>query len=387
MGKNEEHIDPLQDIDFDALGVMVKPDDDPRPASEQQTDPPETPPAPGSKSDPSGEDPDKSKPDDDDDPDTGDDPDTDDDPETGDDPPETDDPPKEDPDPELPGDEPTLVSELIELVGYEDLDAEQYEDSVEGLGKLTQDLSQKLAAQQWDAMLKQLPEVKEFYDHVTNGGDPDEFHAVRGQARDYEQMEVDEKDEAQQERVVREALSLNDHEKEEIDNIVEKYKAGGILKDQAEMALRGLKRYSAKQKADLSERQTKLAQEQQQKVQEFWTDVKTTIQEKDEFSGFRIPKKEKDPFYDYISKPVKDGYTQRDLDALEMGLEEKIAVDYLLFKKLDLSGLIDKRATTKNAASLRERIKSGPGQKPRKGAHPKPPGEKGEVKVDNLDLI
>jgi len=383
MGKENEHIDPLQDIDFEALGVMVKPDDDPRPASEQKEDPPDTPPATGSKSDPSDEDLAKSKPDDDD-PDTGDDPDPDDDPEAGDDPPETDDPPKDPPEVE---EESTLVSELIELVGYEDLDPEQYEDSVEGLGKLIQDSAQKLGAQQWDAMLAQLPEVKEFYDYVVNGGDPEAYHTVRGQAKDYDQIEIDEKDEAQQERLVRDALSLNDHEKEEIDNIVEKYKAGGILKDQAELALRGLKRYTTKQKAELTERQTKLAEEQKQKVQEFWTGVKTTIKDQDEFRGIRIPKKEKDPFYDYISKPVKDGYTQRDLDALEMGLEEKIAVDYLLFKKLDLSGLIDKRATTKNAASLRERIKSGPGQKPRKGAHPKPPGEKGEVKVDNLDLI
>lgn len=379
---NDRNINPLEDIDFEALGIMVKEDDPPaQPESSKEEDPPGTPPADDP---PRQDDPPSGSSEEDDDPPPKEDQ-EDDDPA---DPPkvekeeEEDDPPPEKGDPE-----PSLISELVELVGYEDIDPEQYEDNVEGLGKFIQDASGKLASQQWEGLLSQHPEVKEFYDFVASGGDPDVFHQVRGQARDYESTQIDEDDETMQERLVRDALSLNEYEKEEIDGMVEKYKAGGILKDQADLALKGLKRFSSKQKEEITRRQTEMAKEQQAKVQEFWGNVKSTLSEKDSFNDIQIPKKEKDPFFDYISKPVKDGYTQRDLDALEMGLEQKLAIDYLLFKKLNFEKIIDRKAASKQAASLRERIRSGPGQKPRKGHHPKPPGEKGEVNTDNLDLI
>lgn len=395
----DKNIDPLQDIDFEALGLMT-------PKSAQGNGDPETPPAPKKeqpKSDPApAEDPD---PDDDDpqdpadpadpapadDPDDpeGDDPDGDD-PADDPDDPDGDDPddPADPDDPDDPQDPPrTVVSELIELMGYEDLNAEDFSDTVEGIGKLVETSAQKLAEQRLEQTFQAYPDVQEFFEFVASGGDPDQYHEVRGKVIDYGNMEVQEDNEAQQERLVRQALSGDSYEADEIDTMVEKYKAGGILKDQAELALKGLKRQHQRQKAELTERQKQLQIEQQENVTQFWNEVETTLKDKDTFKGITIPKNERQKVFDYISKPVKDGYSQRDLDAMKLGLEEKIAIDYLIMKGFPLGDLVDKKAASKAASDLRKRIKSGGDPKPRKANPPKPAGRSGQPSIADLDLI
>lgn len=408
-------IDPLKDIDFEAMGVMAdpkfdhddpetppaQPDDDPKPKPGDDPDPADDPdPDDSDDDDPPAKDDDDDDRDpygrkrindpDDDDPDPDPDDDDDDDPKpkkkkkTADDPdPDTDPDPDADPD----ADPPSVVSELIDLVGFEDLDPSQYDDNIEGIGKLVQDAAERLAEQQLGSTFEQYPDVQEYFEYVANGGDPNKYHEVRGQAYDYEQMTIDEGNETQQETIVRQALSRQDHEKEEIDAIIEKYKAGGILKDQAEMALRGLKRQAAKEKEQLTKQQQQIREQQQEQIQSFWNEVETTLKEKDTFKGITIPKKERQEFFEYISKPVKEGYSQRDLDALQLGLEEKIAIDYLIMKGFPLADLVDKKASTKAASDLRKRLKSGGDPKPRKTSPPKPAAKTGQPSVADLDLM
>lgn len=388
MADDNNKIDPLADIDFAAMGVQTPFEGDDPETPPAQDDPKKSaqpkPRDPAEPEDPeSGDDPDPEDPDADEDPET--------DPEDPETPPSEDpeDPDQDDPDEgdDPPDEDKRVVDELIELVGFEDINPEDFDDSVEGLGKLIQTSAEKLAKQQWDSALEDYPDVKEYFDYVQNGGDPDKYHEVRGQMVDYETMTIEEDNEAQQETIVRKAFESDGYEKEEIDNIVDKYKAGGILKDQAELALKGLRREAKKQKDALTAQQAATRAEQEKQMQEFWENVETTLKETDQFKGITIPKAERNDFFDYISKPVKDGFSQRDLDVQELGLEEKIAIDYLVFKGFPLSELVDKKAATKAATDLRKRIKSGGDPKGRKTGHPKPPGKDGQASTTDLDLI
>ena len=392
---DNKNIDPLKDIDFSAMGIMS--------TIGNEGDDPDTPPAtPNPKNqkpdpDPEGEDPAGDDPEGDDpagnDPDPGADPEGDDpsgdDPDPGDDPDEGDDPDSGD-DPDPAGDDPaerTVVSELVELIGFDDINTEEFDDSVEGLGKLTQTLAERLLEQQLQMEYEQLPELKEYREYILNGGDPDKYHEVRGRAIDYESVEIAEDNESQQEQLVRQALQTQEYGKEEIDTIVEKYKAGGILKDQAELALTGLKRRAQKEKEQLTAQQQQLAQQQKQEAVEFWNKVETKVKEEESFRGITIPKKERAPFFEWLSKPVKDGYTARDLKALEMNLEDKIALDYLIYSDFPFDKLIDKKAGTKAASDLRKRLKSSGDPKPRKSSPPKPAGKEGTPSIADLDLM
>ena len=110
-----------------------------------------------------------------------------------------------------------------------------------------------------------------------------------------------------------------------------------------------------------------------------------TIDSNNEFAGITVPNREKSKFFDYISTPVtKDGRTQRDLDHSQAEIETKLAIDYMMYKGFDLSKLVEKKAKTQNAKSLKERIsrneervKSAQGRQRRKGK---------QVDLDDLDL-
>ena len=372
-------INPIEDIDFEALGGMVPfQASDPAP---QDPDPAEDPKEPAvdpmSPVDPPTEDPDPKDPDEDPvDPPTPDEPDE-------DDPADPEDPkdPQDPQDPEFA----TVPAELIETLGFEGLNPEDYTDDISGLRKLVEDGSHLLAEQNNKALFDQFPEVEQFYDYVSKGGDPGRFHEMTRQIVEYDQIQITDDNEHVQERVVKESLQYQGYEKEDIETMLERYKASGILKDQASLALKGLQKAVKAQKEYELEAATKAEEARKEEAKQYWTNVKETIKSSDSFKGISIPTKEKDAFFEYVSKPVKEGYTQRDLDALEMGLEEKIAVDWLLFKKFPLEELVEKKASTRSAASLRERIKSGRDPKGRKTAPPKPNAQKGDI--HDLDLI
>lgn len=392
MAGENENINPIADIDFESLGVQQPFDGNQTATQDPPNEDPEKPedPNPQDPEDPEGADPDETEDPEDpnEDPDETDDPE---DPESGDQDDPADDPDEgDDPDDPDPSDEPeaTVVSELIGLVGYDDLDPENYDDSVEGLGNLIQDASNKLANQILDSQLEQNPDAKEYLEYLNNGGDPDKYHEVRNRAADYENIQLEEGNESQHERLIRDDLARQDHTDEEIDNIIDKYKAAGILEDQAEIALKGLQRQTKKQKEQMLEQQKEVAKQQQQEIKQFWDDAYERLKSNQSFKGITVPKKEIDPFFDYISKPVtEEGYTQRDLDAMEMGLDEKFAIDYLIFKGFPLDEIVSKKAKTQNASSLRERIKSGGDPKPRKTNPPKPPSKGGDGSIDQLDLM
>ena len=94
-----------------------------------------------------------------------------------------------------------------------------------------------------------------------------------------------------------------------------------------------------------------------QEQEQFWGGVADTIKESKEFAGLQVPEREKSKFFNYLSQPIdNNGRTQRDLDHEEAEMEVKLAIDYLMYKGFNLDTIIDKKATTKQSKSLRDKI-------------------------------
>ena len=55
-------------------------------------------------------------------------------------------------------------------------------------------------------------------------------------------------------------------------------------------------------------------------------------------------------------KFLPNGETQRDLDYAETEIENKLALDYLMYNGFKLNDIIDRKARTKSAENLRGRI-------------------------------
>lgn len=248
-----------------------------------------------------------------------------------------------------------LVEEIRQKLGYE-FD-EEFEDTEEGIQRLVELSAKKLADETIDSIFSEYPEVKQLYQYRAMGGDPDKFFQTRFPEVDYNKVEFNKEDETQHEQLVRQELRARGYTQDEIEAEIEDYKNGGILTSKAERALNALAKKQEEDKNKLIKQQEEAYQQQQREIKEYWDSVRDTIEKSSTFKSFSIPSRDKDNFFDYISKPVEKGKSRRDLDVEKADLETRLAIDYLLFKGFNIQDLIDRKAKDKNAKSLRNRIK------------------------------
>ena len=253
--------------------------------------------------------------------------------------------------------ESTVVGEIIEKFGYEI--EEEFEDTTEGLTKLTQTISEKLAVETLDNLFERFPTVQKHLEYVQQGGDPNEFMRAFTPETDYSNIQIKEDDTTSQKRVLTDYFTARGTEKDFIGDMLESYEDKGTLKDKAEAARKALADAQATQRQATLEQQREQHERSRQDTEQMWGNVNTLISESDNLSGIPISQREKGKFFDYISKPVdSNGATQRDLDFNGAGLDQKLAVDFLMFKGFDIDKFIGKKATTKAAKSLKAKLES-----------------------------
>lgn len=253
--------------------------------------------------------------------------------------------------------EPTVVSEVLEKLGYELED--EYEDTPEGLTKMTKAVASRMADDQLDEVLQNFPLVKQHLEYVLQGGESQKFMSAHDPRADYATFELNEDDSASQKAILANYFELKGHDKEFTNELLEDYEDSGKLFKKAAAAKEALGKYQATER----ERMFEVQKEEQQKVfqeqKQFWDGISDTINEAQEFAGVSIPEKEKGKFFNYISQPVNnEGLTQRDLDHKDAEMDVKLAIDYLMYKGFNLDEIINRKATTKSAQTLRSKISS-----------------------------
>jgi len=277
----------------------------------------------------------------------------------------------------------TVVASILEKLGYETED--EYDDTEEGLLAMTQDVGQQIAEDQLNNLFENFPLVQRHLEYVLNGGESRDFMQAYDPQLDYNQISFDEEDIRSQKAILSDYFTTKGHDQNFINELLTDYEDTGKLYQKAEAARTALGKMQEQNRSQLVEQQKAQRAEQEEQQQEFWNGVYETIDSTDDFAGISIPKREKSKFFDYISNPVtRDGRTQRDLDHAEAEMETKLAIDYLMFKGFDLQKLVDRKARTQNAKSLRdrisrneERVKSARGRQRRKSK---------QVDLDDLDL-
>ena len=251
--------------------------------------------------------------------------------------------------------EQTVVSEILSKLGYES-DGE-YDDTTEGLIQLTQDMGQQMAEEQMEELFDKFPLVKNHLEYVLNGGNSQDFMQAYDPNLDYNQVEITEDDTRSQKAILSDYFATKGHDQNFINELLEDYEDTGKLYQKAENAKKALASMQAQERQTLVQQQREQREQAMQQEEEFWGDVQETIQNSDEFAGLSITQRDKGKFFDYISRPVtKEGYTQRDLDHNEAEMDVRLAIDYLMFKGFNLNDIVDRKARTKNARSLRDKI-------------------------------
>jgi len=278
--------------------------------------------------------------------------------------------------------EPTVVSEILEKLGYEPSD--EYDDTPEGLLKMTKDVSSQMADDRIDEVLNNFPLVKQHLEYVLQGGESQQFMAAHDPRADYGTFELNENDTASQRAILANYFELKGHDKAFTNELLEDYEDSGKLFKKAAAAKEALSNYQKQQRDAMFEDQKKQQAATRKEQAEFWEGVGETINSSQEFKGITIPEKDKSKFFKYISQAVdNDGRTQRDLDHTNAEMDVKLAIDYLMFKGFNLGELVNTRAKTKAVKSLRDKI-SGRQESVKSAKRAKRRTK--SVNIDDLDL-
>jgi len=279
--------------------------------------------------------------------------------------------------------ESSITDSIAKALGYE-LEKD-YADTEEGLAEFTKDVAKEIAEDQLQALFEQFPTVQKHLDFVLAGGDPDKFFQTYNPSLDYGQIEIDRDDSRTQKGFLTEYLREKGHDDDFIKDMIDDYEDSGKLYDRALNAQKHLAAGQAREKEQIVARQRETQKQQQQQTEEFWESVATTIEQGKEFAGIKIPDREKAKFFDYISKPVdKQGRTKRDVDYASAEMDAKLALDYLMYKKLELSDIISTKVKSASAQNLRQKIQSNQERVKNFGK-----AEKGKIKTfdpDQLDV-
>lgn len=249
----------------------------------------------------------------------------------------------------------SVAESIAKALGY---DIENtYEDTEEGLVEFTKDIAQNIAEDQLNELFQQFPLVQKHLDFVLAGGDSEKFFQAYNPNLDYSQYEIDQNDSRTQKAFVAEYFKSKGHDEEFIKDMLEDYEDSGKLYDKAMVAQKQLAAIQNREREQIVEQQRREKAEQEKAQEEFWENVAATIDQGKEFAGIRIPEKEKAKFFDYISAPVdKTGRTRRDMDYANSELDVKLAIDYLMYKGMNLQDIITTKAKTESVKNLRDRI-------------------------------
>jgi len=262
---------------------------------------------------------------------------------------------EEDKEEEEPVEDDSVVSEILAKLGY-DLEGD-YEDTSEGLIALTKDAAGKMAEDQLEGLFEKFPIIKKHLEYTMAGGNSKQFMETFGATNDYTELSISKDDVGMQKTVLAEYFNVKGHDKEFIDEILEDYEDSGKLFDKASRAKDALIKVQASSREELVVKQKAQQQEAYQEQEKFWGDLNKTIDESTELAGITLPARDKKKFFEYISKPVtKEGQTQRDLDHKDAELDVKLAMDYLMYRGFDLDKIINTKAKTVSAKSLKDKI-------------------------------
>jgi len=266
-----------------------------------------------------------------------------------------------DQDEEMEEEEARFVDDLASQFGLdpdEDLDGE-VEDTWDDALKVARKGAETMATQEINGFFEKYPDIAEYAQFRVNGGDPDTFREEVLNAPSYDDLEL-EGNEQTQERVVREKLQeVDGFSDEKVDQKIENYKSGGILKSEAEDARDIMSNKQEQKREQLIEEQEKKAEQRRQEQLEEQKRYKETIRESNSLGDLQLPENKKDDFEEYLFEPVdEDGLTQAERDYQNMSRDEALALYYVMFEggPDNLGSLVDNKASTKKAEQISNKL-------------------------------
>lgn len=249
-------------------------------------------------------------------------------------------------------DDKPLIEELQDIVGLKLEDS--FEDSIEGLAGYVKKASEVLAQQQLENIFTVQPELKNVFEFVLNGGDLTKYTSVNQEALDIESLDVTTEFGA---RKANELLMIEQGiPQDRISKLLSNYQKAGVLEEMGKEAKEILVSKAEEKRIQMQNDAAKAAKDQADADAKYWENVRNQVMIQGKFQDITIPQIEREKFFEYLAKPVKDGKSQAEIDTEIEEIDMTLAINYLRYKKFDLSSLVQSRSKTESVKGLRNRM-------------------------------
>ena len=226
---------------------------------------------------------------------------------------------------------------------------EDMEDSPEAFQKMIEKTVEDRVAKYKDSF--QDPTAKQFLEFIENGGDASQFiQATTG--LDYSKVneEAVSDDIDAQKQILRNWYADQGESPEDAEDMIQAFEDSGHLEKRSLAGLKKLQKKQESAKQELVETQKKQAETRREDNQRILTKLKEDIDSSTDIGGFPVSKKQKNEFYDYITKvDPKTGKTGLMTDSSDE--KNQMLMSYLYFNKFNFEKL-EKKAKTKETKNL-----------------------------------
>jgi hypothetical protein len=266
-----------------------------------------------------------------------------------------------------------LMEDLVEKgVLFADEDKE-YDVSEDGIQELLEDtVNARLGS-----LFQENEELALLYDVVQNGGTIQDVMQIYG---DVNYSELDMSDAGTQEQVVIDYYTAKGLSEDRIARLIESSKDDGSFGNEVQEA------YSAlvnSQRAQMQEYLNSLEEQKAQEeeyIREQMVTLRQTINNIEEIQGFKMDKRTRDDFFNYMTAPTKNGMTRLQEDAQDY--EKQLVMAFMYYTNFNSEDL-ERRATNNVADKLSKALKSQKDGNIRSGSS----GSKRNVNIDDFDDI
>jgi hypothetical protein len=266
-----------------------------------------------------------------------------------------------------------LMEDLVERGVLYANEEKEYDVNEDGIEELLEDtVNARLAA-----TFQENDELAMLYDVVQNGGSIQDVMQIYGEVN---YSELDMSDAGTQEQVVIDYYTAKGLSEDKIARLIDSSKDDGSFIEEVQEAYTALVGF---QKAQMQQYLQSLEQrniEEQEYIQEQMVTLRQTINNIEEIQGFKMDKRTRDDFFNYMTQPTKNGMTRLQEDAQDY--EKQLVMAFMYYTNFNSEDM-EKRVTTNVADKLSKALKSQKDGNVRSGTS----GSKRSTNLDDFDDI
>lgn len=249
------------------------------------------------------------------------------------------------------------VNQLHALSGYEFADengnTKVYPETEQGMEELSNDIAEISAANFREALFNRYPDLLAVARHLELGNTIDTFIPNA----DYKSLDAKTLSKEDKLNYIKKSFEIKNFEPNRIQKFMTLIQDSNTIDAEFEDAKASLQNYEIQVAQHEEQLLAQREQQRQQDTEKHWNTVKNIIDtDKIKHINIKDPK-DKVAFYDYVSTAVDNqGNSQAHLDAASQPLEEKLAIDYLRFKKFDFGSIIKQEVQKQRTTNLKDLI-------------------------------